>query len=64
MRQVQEVSKPRGVGRAVLFDVLPPLCPTDHRTHGNDEDIHEEMTALGGVGATGVRQHGKMLMER
>src|SRR6266446_6363969 len=64
MRHVQEVSKPLGVGLAVLFHVCPSLCPTDHRTHRNDEDIHQEMTAIGGKGAAGVRQRGKMIMKR
>src|SRR6516165_10140436 len=60
MRQVQEVSKPLGVSFAVLFDVFPSLCPADHCTHGNDENIHQEMTAIGGAGAAGICQHGKM----
>src|SRR6266571_1315204 len=44
--------------------VFPTLCSTHHRTHRNDEDIHQEMTAIGGKGTAGVRQRGKMLMKR
>src|SRR6516164_755232 len=64
MRQVQEVPKPLGIGLAILFNVFPTLCSTHHRTHRNDEDIHQEMTAIGGKGTAGVRQRGKMLMKR
>src|SRR6516162_8570031 len=64
MRQVQEVPKPLGIGLAILFNVFPTLCSTHHRTHRNDEDIHQEMTAIGGKGTAGGRQRGKMLMKR
>src|SRR5712671_2516951 len=64
MRQVQEVPEPLGIGLAILFNVFPTLCSTNHRTHRNDEDIHQEMTAIGGKGTAGVRQRGKMLMKR
>src|SRR6516162_9166022 len=46
------------------MSTFPTLCSTNHRTHRNDEDIHQEMTAIGGKGTAGVRQRGKMLMKR
>jgi len=64
IRQVQEVTKPRGIGLPVFFKVFPPLCPTDHGTHRNDEDIHQEMTAIWGMGTAGVGQRGKMIVKR
>src|SRR5262245_28134238 len=48
MWQLQEVGEPRLLRLAVLLNVFPPLRSTDHRTHRNDEDIHQQMTAIGG----------------
>src|SRR6266568_1863262 len=44
MRQVEDICEPLRLGLPVLFNILPPLCPTDHGTHRNDENIHQEMT--------------------
>jgi hypothetical protein len=41
MGQVQDLGEPLGLGVAVLLDIFPALCPTNHRTNGNDEDIEQ-----------------------
>src|SRR5262245_57326823 len=64
MRQLQEGCKPLRLGRAVLFDIFPPLSPPDDRTHCNDKHIPQEMTAIGGIGTTGIGQRGTMRIQR
>jgi hypothetical protein len=64
MRNVEQVGEPLRLGCAVLFDVFPSLCPPDDGTHRNDENVHEEMPAIGGMGTAGIGQRGKMLLKR
>src|SRR5262249_32550177 len=64
MRQVQQIGEPFLLGLAVLFNVLPPLCPTDDSTHRNDEDIHQEMTAIRRRGAAEIGQRSKIVLKR
>src|SRR6516165_4284739 len=64
MWQVQEGREPLGLRRAVLFDVFPTVSTTNHRAHRNDEHIHQLVTAVGGIGASGIGQRGKIVLKR
>src|SRR6516162_4387151 len=64
MWQVQKGREPLGLRRAVLFDVFPTVSTTNHRAHRNDEHIHQLVTAVGGIGASGIGQRGKIVLKR
>src|SRR4029450_6890826 len=64
MWQVQKGREPLGLRRAVLFDIFPTVSTTNYRAHRNDEHIHQLVTAVGGIGASGIGQRGKIVLKR
>lgn len=61
VRQLQEGPQPCFAHHGVVDDIVPAVCPADHRKHRDDDDVHQLM-ALGAIDSR-VLQTGELLLE-
>ena len=64
MGQLQHPAEPLGLRLAILLNVFPALCTTNHRTNRDDENIDQLVALIGSVEGAGIASRGKMILKR